>query len=248
MMETLLLNTLLFLGVVWILLGIVCFCHHFLTFLRHRGKNGKPSVKTPKEKQPDETDMHILVGKSKSFVSASIPEVPAVSPSENPVENPHTFAGQNTLAEQKIPDGTEAEEEADIPIEENEMQVHYTMDEADEDSIAREELQIAGEAMPEVSPTAILATDLARISGWHKDDDTLDMEDKTEVRETLRAIRGTELMEYMKEAATRQEQEHQRLLAAIRKAEDMERQEDGTVSSHGSKYEETDDRPLSYYL
>ena len=114
------------------------------------------------------------------------------------------------------------------------MNVDYTMDEPDEDTIAREELQleirgrgeslIADDSLPEVSPSAILARDIIRVNGWHRNDDALDEEDETDVHETLQAIRGTQLMEYMKETALGQEQDHQKLLATIRKVEEVELQ------------------------
>lgn len=140
--------------------------------------------------------------------------------------------------------------------EENEMQVAYTMDEPDEDSILKEDLLIADEAMPEVSPTSILSRDIARVSGWHKNDDALQTENEETVHETLQAIRGTELMEHLKESTLKQEHDHQRLLAAIRKAEETAQQERETASSSESKADEreddkentVDDRPLSYYL
>ena len=138
-------------------------------------------------------------------------------------------------------------------------QVDYTMDESDEDTIIREELQIADDSLPEVSPSSILARDIIRVNGWHRNDDALDEESETEVHETLQAIRGTELMEYMKEAALGQEQDHQRLLAAIRKAEEAELEEsnissssdfemNSNVESSNSDTSEEADRPLSYYL
>ena len=149
------------------------------------------------------------------------------------------------------------------------MDVDYTMDEPDEDTIAREELQleiggrgeslIADDSLPEVSPSAILARDIIRVNGWHRNDDALDEESETEVHETLQAIRGTELMEYMKEVALGQEQDHQKLLAAIRKVEEAELEENNinsssdfetnsNVESSDSDVSEDDDRPLSYYL
>ena len=149
------------------------------------------------------------------------------------------------------------------------MNVDYTMDEPDEDTIAREELQleiggrgeslIADDSLPEVSPSSILARDIIRVNGWHRNDDALDEENEVEVHETLQAIRGTQLMEYMKEAVLGQEQDHQRLLAAIRKAEEAELEEnnidtsphsetDSNVESSNSDASEDDERPLSYYL
>ena len=259
-METILLDILLFLGVIWLLLGIA---YLWKICLRTVPKSvdettGKPIV----TKEQVEHARHVLVGRSKPFTSPSVPETPAVSSSENSTNNPSTFATQNvrkedetesTVTPQSTPEHTDEKEE------DNEMQVDYTMDESDEDTIIREELQIADDSLPEVSPSSILARDIIRVNGWHRNDDALDEESETEVHETLQAIRGTELMEYMKEAALGQEQDHQRLLAAIRKAEEAELEEsnissspdsetDSNVESSDSDASEEADRPLSYYL
>lgn len=133
------------------------------------------------------------------------------------------------------------------------------MDESDEDSIVREELQIADAALPEVSPFAILAREVVRITGWHKNDDALDEENEAEVQNMLQSIRGTQLMDYIKEATLKQEKDHQKLLAAIRKTEKAELEESNidtssdsetdsnVVNGNGDVLEEAD-RPLSYYL
>ena len=259
-METILLDILLFLGVIWLLLGIA---YLWKICLRPVPKSvdettGKPIV----TKEQVEHARHVLVGRSKPFTSPSVPETPAVSSSENSTDNPSTFATQNvrkedetesTITPQSAPEHTDEKEE------DNEMQVDYTMDEPDEDTIIREELQIADDSLPEVSPSSILARDIIRVNGWHRNDDALDKESETEVHETLQAIRGTELMEYMKEAALGQEQDHQRLLAAIRKAEEAELEEsnissspdsetDSNVESCNNDVSEDDERPLSYYL
>ena len=266
MMETLLFNTLLFLGVVWVILGIAYLWSLFqgLNIKPRKDtedmKAGKPSESPQPSVSQGQIDSarHILVGRSKPFTSPSISEVPAISPSENSADNPSTFATQNVRKE----DETEATntpqsapEHTDEKEEDNEMQVDYTMDESDEDTIIGEELQIADDSLPEVSPSAILTRDLSRVNGWHRNDDTLDEEDETDVHETLQAIRGTELMEYMKEAALGQEQDHQKLLAAIRKAEETELQENDTkmTSAPGTDKENnnkrtTEEKPLSYYL
>ena len=269
MMETLLFNTLLFLGVVWVILGIA-YLWSLLQGLNIRPrkdtegmKAGKPSENPKPSVSQEQIDSarHILVGRSKPFTSPSIPEVPAISPSENSAEISNTFAGQNSLA------GQDAAEKAGSTAEEddNEMEVDYTMDESDEDTIAREELEldiggrgeslIADDSLPEVSPSSILARDIIRVNGWHQNDDALDEEDETDVHETLQAIRGTELMEYMKEVALGQEQDHQKLLAAIRKVEETELQENDTkmTSAPGTDNENnnegtTEEKPLSYYL
>ena len=270
MMETLLFNTLLFLGVVWVILGIAYLWSLFqgLNIKPRKDtedmKAGKPSESPQPSVSQGQIDSarHILVGRSKPFTSPSISEVPAISPSENSADNPSTFATQNVRKE----DETEATntpqsapEHTDEKEEDNEMQVDYTMDESDEDTIIREELQIADDSLPEVSPSAILTRDLSRVNGWHRNDDTLDEEDETDVHETLQAIRGTELMEYMKEVALGQEKDHQKLLAAIRKAEEAELEEsnissssdfetNSNVESSNSDVSEDDEHPLSYYL
>ena len=260
MIINLLLGVLLLLGIAWIALGIAYLWRLFQDSTTQSGENNpnwkgnrqgerpKPSVS---QKQIDNA-RHLLVGRSKPFVSHSISKVPAVSSSENPDEKPNTFAGKNSSVseETKEVEGTE---------EDNEMQVDYTMDESDEDTIIREELQIADAVMPEISPSAILAREVVRITGWHKNDDTLDEENEAEVLDTLQSIQGTQLMDYIKEATLKQEKDHQKLLAAIRKAEEAELEENNinsssdfetssNVESSNSDVSEDDEHPLSYYL
>ena len=270
MIIDILLGILLLLGIAWVTLGIAYLWRLFQDPAALSGKNtpkqkadkqsasSKPSV----SQEQIDSARHILVGRSKPFTSPSIPEVPAVSPSENSADNPSTFATQNvrkedekesTVTPQSAPEHTDEKEE------DNEMQVDYTMDESDEDTIIREELQIADDPLPEVSPSAILTRDLSRINGWHRNDDVLDEENETDVHETLQAIRGTQLMDYIKEATLKQEKDHQKLLAAIRKAEEAELEESNissssdfetnlNVESSNSDASEDDERPLSYYL
>ena len=268
-METVLLDILLFLGVVWMLLCTAYLWRLFQDPAALSGKNtpkqkaGKPSESPKPSVSQEQIDSarHILVGRSKPFTSPSIPEVPAISSSENSAKNPDTFAGQNSLA------GQDAAEKAGSTAEEddNEMNVDYTMDEPDEDTIAREELEleiggrgeslIADDSLPEVSPSAILARDIIRANSWQRNDDALDEENETDVHETLQAIRGTQLMEYMKEVALGQEQDHQKLLAAIRKVEETELQENDTKMTSAPETDNennnegtTEEKPLSYYL
>ena len=271
-MQTILFDILLILTVVWLLVGIL-FLWQQLHIVRQRIE--EESEKKNKQKQKQSTSSvtqdqveqarQVLVGKSKSYRerydeiskeittnSQKIPDVPDTSSKEKPADNPNTFAGKNSSV-------SEETKEAEGTEEGNEMQVDYTMDEPDEDTIIREELQIADDSLPEVSPSSILARDIIRVNGWHRNDNTIDEESETEVHETLQAIRGTELMEYMKEAALGQEQDHQRLLAAIRKAEEAELEESNISSSPDSETDsnvescnndvlEEADRPLSYYL
>ena len=252
MIINLLLGVLLLLGIAWLLLGITYFWRLFQDLAAQSGKNTPKqkgnehgtSLKTSVSQEQIDNARHVLVGRSKPFVSPPISEVPAVSSSENPDEKPDTFVEKNSSV-------SEETKEVEGTDEDNEMQVDYTMDESDEDTIIREELQIADAVMPEVSPSAILTRDLSRINGWQRNDDTLDEESETDVHETLQAIRGTLLMDYIKEATLKQEKDHQKLLTAIRKAE-MTNEE--TISPESDSAQENSDaseeaeRPLSYYL
>ncbi len=260
MIINLLLGVLLLLGIAWLLLGITYFWRLFQDLAVQSGKNTPKqkgnghgtSLNTSVSQEQIDNARHVLVGRSKPFHSHSISKVPAVSSSENPDEKPNTFAAENSA----VSEGKEGEKETD---EENEIQIDYTMDEPDEDTIIREELQIADDSLPEVSPSAILTRDLSRINGWQRNDDALDEESETDVHETLQAIRGTQLMDYIKEATLKQEKDHQKLLAAIRKAEEAELEENNinsssdfemnsNVESSDSDVLEDDERPLSYYL
>ena len=255
MIINLLLGVLLLLGIAWIALGIAYFWRLFQDLAAQSGKNTPKqkgnghgtSLNTSVSQEQIDNARHVLVGRSKPFVSPSISEVPAASSSENPDEKPNTFAEKNS----SVPEETK---EAEGTEEDNEMQVDYTMDESDEYTIIREELQIADAVMPEISPSAILAREVVRITGWHKNDDTLDEENEAEVLDTLQSIQGTQLMDYIKEATLKQEKGHQKLLAAIRKAEEAEMTNEETISpesdsaQENSDASEDDDRPLSYYL
>ena len=255
MIINLLLGALLLLGVAWIALGIAYFWRLFQDLAAQSGKNTPKqkenghgtSLNTSVSQEQIDNARHVLVGRSKPFHSHSISKVPAVSSSENPDEKPNTFAEKNS----PVPEETK---EAEGTEEDNEMQVDYTMDESDEDTIIREELQIADAVIPEVSPSAILAREVVRITGWHKNDDTLDEENEAEVLDTLQSIQGTQLMDYIKEATLKQEKGHQKLLAAIRKAEEAEMTNEETISPESDSAQENSDaseeadRPLSYYL
>ena len=255
MIINLLLGVLLLLGIAWIALGIAYFWRLFQDLAAQSGKNTPKqkgnghgtSLNTSVSQEQIDNARHVLVGRSKPFVSPSISKVPAASSSENPDEKPNTFAEKNSSV-------SEETKEAEGTEEDNEMQVDYTMDESDEDTIIREELQIADAVMPEISPSAILAREVVRITGWHKNDDTLDEENEAEVLDTLQSIQGTQLMDYIKEATLKQEKDHQKLLAAIRKAEEAEMTNEETISPESDSAQENSDaseeadRPLSYYL
>ena len=268
-MQTILFNILLFLIAVWVFIGILFLWQQFRMACRRlekacEKKNEQEQKQSTLSVTQDQIEQarQMLVGKSKSYReryaeiskeittnSQNIPAIPDTSSKEKPADNPNTFAAENS----SMPEETEGTEE------DNEMQVDYTMDEPDEDSIVREELQIADAALPEVSPSAILAREVVRVTGWHKNDDTLDEENEAEVQNMLQSIRGTQLMDYIKEATLKQEKDHQKLLAAIRKTEEAELEEsnissssdfetNSNVESSNSDVSEDDEHPLSYYL
>lgn len=266
-MQTILFNILLILTVIWLLVGIL-FLWQQLHIVRQKVEEESKKKNKQKQKQSTSSVMQdqveqarqVLVGKSKSYKerydeiskeittnSQKIPDVPDTSSKEKPADNPNIFAGKNSSVSEEI-------KEAESTEEDNEMQVDYTMDEPDEDTIIREELQIADAVMPEVSPFAILTRDLSRINGWHRNDDALEEESETEVQDTLQSIRGTQLMDYIKEATLKQEKDHQKLLAAIRKAEEAQMTNEETISPESDSAQENSDaseeaeRPLSYYL
>ena len=260
MIINLLLGALLLLGIAWLLLGITYFWRLFQDLAAQSGKNTPKqkenghgtSLNTSVSQEQIDNARHVLVGRSKPFHSHYISKVPAASSSENPDEKPNTFAEKNSSVSEEI-------KEAESTEEDNEMQVDYTMEESDEDAIIREELQIADDSLPEVSPSAILTRDLSRVNGWQRNDDTIDEENEAKVQDTLQSIRGTQLMDYIKEATLKQEKDHQKLLAAIRKTEEAELEEsnissssdfetNSNVESSNSDASEDDERPLSYYL
>ena len=251
MIEETLRCLLLLLGIVWVIFGIT-----YWRRLLNSSKQDPTRKATAKKEKTERADSNQerkelvrdeLVGKSKPFVSSSFPMVPKSSSSEKADDNPATFAELDRDKSTQRDDATdplEAESET-IPEAENEIQVAYTMEDLDEESILREELQIASEALPELSPTAILARDLSRISQWSKQEDSLTNENEEEVCQTLRTLRGTELMDRLKEYTLQVEEAHRNLFAALRKAEELE-EEPAPSQVEAEAGEE--DKPLSYYL
>ena len=220
-MTTFLLNLLLFLGIVWMLLGMGYFGYQVWRSRGPKRESSAPSEVTTKEATP-----HDLVGKSSPFIPLPIPEVPAVSPQQT------ADGGEGTFVEAYATDEVDRANAAD---------------EIDEDEVIREDLSLSDEPLPEVSPTAILSRDLARVSGWSRNDDALDEESPDDVRTTLQSLRGSDLMEKYKAYLAEQERDHRKLLAAIRRSEEAETQTSEVVPAP-IQDESTDDKPLSYYL
>jgi hypothetical protein len=224
-MTTFLLNLLLFLGIVWMLLGMGYFGYQMWQSRKSKQESSDTSGNSSVE-DAQEVTLHDLVGKSRPFVSPPIPEVPAVSSQSTPER------GRGTFVEAYAADGIGKANAAD---------------EIDEDEVIREDLSLSDEPLPEVSPTAILSRDLARVSGWSRNDDALDEESLDDVRTTLQSLRGTDLMEKYKAYLAEQERDHRKLLAAIRRSEEAEVQTSEVVPTP-IQDENTDDKPLSYYL
>ena len=224
-MTTFLLNLLLFLGIVWMLLGMGYFGYQIWQSRKPRREPSDTSEVAPAADTQDATP-HDLVGKSRPFVSPPIPEVPAVSSQPTPER------GGSTFVEAYATDGIGKANAAD---------------EIDENEVIREDLSLSDEPLPEVSPTAILSRDLARVSGWSRNDDALDEESPDDVRTTLQSLRGSDLMEKYKAYLAEQERDHRKLLAAIRRSEEAETQTLEVVPAPIPD-ENTDDKPLSYYL
>lgn len=226
LMTTFLLNLLLFLGIVWMLLGMGYFGYQVW---QSRGQKQKPSNTSENASGEDaqEATPYDLVGKSRSFVSSPIPEVPAVSPQQT------ADGGRGTFVEAYATD---------------EIDRANTADEIDEDEVIREDLSLSDEPLPEVSQTAILSRDLARVSGWSRNDDALDEESPDDVRTTLQSLRGSDLMEKYKAYLAEQERDHRKLLAAIRRSEEVTDSDVSDAVPAPIPDENTDDKPLSYYL
>lgn len=231
-MTTFLLNLLLFLGIVWMLLGMGYFGYQVWRSRGPKREQSKAKKKeasvtsAPSEVTTEDATPHDLVGKSRPFVSLPIPEVPAVS------SQPTPEGGGSTFVEVYATDGIGKANAAD---------------EIDEAEVIREDLSLSDDPLPEVSPTAILSRDLARVNGWSRNDDALDEEAPDDVRTTLQSLRGTDLMEKYKAYLAEQERDHRKLLAAIRRSEEAEVQTSEVVPAPIPD-ENTDDKPLSYYL
>ena len=112
----------------------------------------------------------------------------------------------------------------------------------------REEILWQDNATTDVSPTSILTRDLVRLNHWHKQDDSLDEEDETEVVHTLQSLKGTDLLAQYKAQLSQEEKVHQKLLQAIDKAETEEQEGETAQQFFSGDKTETTAHPLDYYL
>lgn len=245
MMQTILLNALLCLGIIWMLL-LIRYTYYYIQFSRREDSKAAKEQNSEAERKPEAA--HTLVGKSKGLSSEDFPKLPAVPKTEVSDTQANTFALPKAEEGGEASDTTEEEptDEPSISEEENEMQVAYTTDEVDEDEIIKEELPLSRDPMPEVSPSAILARDLVRMGRWSKNDDELDEED--EVQDTLSKVQGTDLMEKYKEHLLAESAKHYKLLAFVRKAEEEQRQAEELGDEEALSASTSDTHPLDYYL
>ena len=159
------------------------------------------------------------------------------------------MASQNTVTE-TVTDSLQQEDAEDSfeQTEESEIAVDYTLEEVDEEEVLREEILWQDNATTDISPTSILTRDLVRLNHWHKQDDSLDEEDETEVVHTLQSLKGTDLLAQYKAQLSQEERVHQKLLQAIDKAETEEQEEETTQQFFSGDKTETTAHSLDYYL
>ena len=256
MMETILFSFILILIIIWIMLGILYFYMRYVSpygILIKKNKKGNEQTKeneATKEKdgqkgegKEDQAEF-VLIGKSRS-ISPIIPQVPSASSSENSEQNSNNFAPQNS------------EKKEDMKEEDNEMDVDFEMERVDEDEVAREELILPIEPTSdetEISGQSVFARDLVRLQKWAKN---CEEADEKEVKETIRQLQDSDLLDKYKENIAKMQGEQTSLLEKIRKAEEQSEQQAMLFSQNSipadSSASETssdndDDKPLSYYL
>ena len=256
MMETILFSFILILIIIWIMLGILYFYMRYVSLygiLIKKNKKGNEQTKeneATKEKDgqkgegTEDQAEFVLIGKSRS-ISPIIPQVPSASSSENSEQNSNNFAPQNS------------EKKEDMKEEDNEMDVDFEMERVDEDEVAREELIMPIESTSdetEMSGQSVLARDLVRLQKWAKN---CEEADEKEVKETIRQLQDSDLLDKYKENIAKMQGEQTSLLEKIRKAEEQSEQQamlfsqnsipaDSSASDTSS--DNDDDKPLSYYL
>ena len=233
MITTFLLNILLLFSILWVAMGLV------YTFHRWRSGCSTPQKVIPQadtqRDTPQAAEEHILVGKSKGLTTQSIAATSDVEATGKSGE-----ALDNVIAEKN--------EDSHEQTEESEIAVDYTLEEVDEEEVLREEILWQDNATTDISPTSILTRDLVRLNHWHKQDDSLDEEDETEVVHTLQSLKGTDLLAQYKAQLSQEERVHQKLLQAIDKAETEEQEGETTPQFFSGDKTETTAHSLDYYL
>lgn len=233
MITAFLLNILLLFSILWVAMGLI------YTFHRWRsGCSTQQKVVPQADTQQDTaktSEEHILVGKSKGLTTQIIAATSDVEATEKSSEEL-----DNVIAERN--------EDSHEQTEESEIAVDYTLEEVDEEEVLREEILWQDNVTTDVSPTSILTRDLVRLNHWHKQDDSLDEEDKTEVVHTLQSLKGTDLLAQYKAQLSQEERVHQKLLQAIDKAETEEQEMEKEEKESSNSISEIATHPLDYYL
>ena len=233
MITAFLLNILLLFSILWVAMGLI------YTF--HRWRSGcstlhkvVPQANTQQD-TPQVSEGHILVGKSKGLTTQIIAATSDAEATEKSSEE------SANVIEEKNEDSHEQTEESEIAVD-------YTLEEVDEEEVLREEILWQDNATTDVSPTSILTRDLVRLNHWHKQDDSLDEEDETEVVHTLQSLKGTDLLAQYKAQLSQEERVHQKLLQAIDKAETEEQEMEKEEKEYSNSISEIATHPLDYYL
>jgi len=233
MITAFLLNILLLFSILWVAMGLV------YTFHRWRsGCSTQQKVVPQADTQQDTantSEEHILVGKSKGLTTQTFAATSDVKATEKSSEEL-----SNVI--------TEKNEDSHEQSEESEIAVDYTLEEVDEEEVLREEILWQDNVTTDVSPTSILTRDLVRLNHWHKQDDSLDEEDETEVVHTLQSLKGTDLLAQYKAQLSQEERVHQKLLQAIDKAETEEQEGEKEEKESSNSISEIATHPLDYYL
>ena len=256
MMEPILFSFILILIIIWIMLGILYFYMRYVSpygILIKKNKKGNEQTKeneATKEKDgqkgegTEDQAEFVLIGKSRS-ISPIIPQVPSASSSENSEQNSNNFAPQNS------------EKKEDMKEEDNEMDVDFEMERVEEDEVAREELILPIDPTSdetEMSGQSVLARDLVRLQKWAKN---CEEADEKEVKEAIRQLQDSDLLDKYKENIVKMQGEQTSLLEKIRKAEEQSEQQamlfsqnsiPAASSASDTSSDNDDDKPLSYYL
>ncbi len=247
MITAFLLNILLLFSILWVAMGLI------YTFHRWRsGCSTQQKVIPQADTQQDTaktSEEHILVGKSKGLTTQIITATSDVEATEKSSKESANVAGQSTVTA-TVADSLQQEntEDSSEQTEESEIAVDYTLEEVDEEEVLREEILWQDNATTDISPTSILTRDLVRLNHWHKQDDSLDEEDETEVVHTLQSLKGTDLLAQYKAQLSQEERVHQKLLQAIDKAETEEQEMEKEEKESSNSISEIATHPLDYYL
>ena len=236
MMTTILLCVLLLLGIVWLILGIA------YSYERWRSLSCQRISQRQEPRQREEV-AHKLVARSRGLTAHVIPPFPVSSVAEESKMNAPTFTEQ-TAEEEGEELVTMSNVEAER-LEDEELDVDYTMERIDEEEVLREELEWKADSSAELTSTSVLSRDLLRLSQWNQKDDLLDEEAPDMVSSSLHSLRGTDLLAQYQAELLRQEAVHKKLLQAIREAE-SETEEDAPLPP--SQNTRADMQGLDYYL